>query len=204
MTREAIDYVHQIAEIFSVTTGNPWPEDAKKIGALLDSAIKDVRADCDEAMRQIGELHASQIEGWEDEVRQTEGQRDAEKARADGLDARMAEVVADLASSRKISRDWQENAMEWKKTAEEREKQNNQLLDDLHNMSTELAEMRGYIRRVEMYDPLSERELQDRAERPMVPFKSDRDIQDRDGYAMEAATRDTGRSGTPWYRRRPL
>lgn len=200
--KEAIHYVDRIAAIFSITAGNAWPEDAKKFGALLDEALKDQRTDYEASLREIGELHASQIDSWEGEVKEIEAQRDALVLKRDELDTKLTMMADDLAGVRKMSRDWQEKAQQWKATAEEREKQNNSLLDDLHNMSTELAEMRGYIRRVEMYDPLSERELQDRAERPMVPLGENRKGRsDTDLYGMASAD---PRGFTPWYRRRPL
>lgn len=198
--KEAIHYVDRIAAIFSITAGNAWPEDAKKFGALLDEALKDQRTDYEASLREIGELHASQIDSWEGEVKEIEAQRDALVLVRDGLDAEIDALKNELANVRETSRSNLKNGEQWKKLAEEREALNNQLLDDLHGMTVELAEQRGYIRRVEMYDPLSERELTDRAERPMVPVDN---RNHRDGYAMEAAMRDP-RSTTPWFRRRPL
>lgn len=201
--REAIHYVDQVAEIFSVTQGNGWPEDAKKVGALLDQVIKDVRADYEEASRQIGELHASQIESWEGEVKELEDKIAAmsETARlAIETEERLLERIRDLGDK---SNKNAETGKAWMAKFEDAEKQNDALLEDLHRLTVENAELRGYAKRVREFDPLSERELQDRAERPMVPFAENR----RSRHDMDVASimgNDVDRNGTQWFRRRPL
>lgn len=197
----------KLMAIYGVETfdGMPLQSEPMRVLQLLDDAVGGMRDAFRAAMDEIGKLHTSQIEGWEGEVKQIEGERDGVVAQLELANHTVESLTDSIERYRVTAAENERSAKDWKALAEARSKEIDNLRTDLHGLTVDNARLEGMLDGVARFGPMTEREAMqiERGQNTATDLQGESPSFSA-SRAAEFLYKDTAaaKAPEPWYRRR--